>query len=77
MAGYAQSVDIFFHMGISEMNFEEALKLMREGRKVKIPDQDYYLSMISKIYYDGNTDRPVEILSTEAHVLRDDWEEVK
>jgi hypothetical protein len=56
------------------MTFEEALKLMRQGKKVKLPEQDYHLSLGYKIYYDSNLDRPVEILSTEGHVLREDWQ---
>ncbi len=56
------------------MTFEEALSEMKKGKDVKLPDQNYYLSIIGKIYYDGNPDRPAEILSCESHILRDDWE---
>ena len=55
------------------MNFEEALKALRSGKSVKLPHLDFYLTCISKIYYDNNPDRPCEILSTEC-ILRDDWE---
>jgi hypothetical protein len=30
--------------------------------------------MEALIYYDGNIDRPVEILSIQHHILRNDWE---
>lgn len=56
------------------MKFEEALAAMREGKKIKLHDQDYHLSMISKIYYDSDTNRCAEILSSDSHILRDDWE---
>lgn len=57
------------------MNFAEALILMlEEDKKIKLPDQDYFLSAIQKIFYDGDINRPMEILSIDGHVLRDDWE---
>lgn len=56
------------------MKFEQALEEMKKGKKIKLPDQDYYLMMISKIYYDGNDCRPMEILSCDGHVLREDWQ---
>jgi len=59
------------------MKFDEALVEMENGKSVKLPDQSYSLCMIKKIYYDNNPDRPCEMLSSEAHILRDDWEVVK
>lgn len=56
------------------MTFEEALSEMKKGKKIKLPNTDYYLQMINKIYYDGNSCRPVEILSCDAHILSEDWE---
>jgi hypothetical protein len=57
----------------TSVKFEEALIKLKQGNNVKLPDQNYYLSMIGKIYYDGDTCRPVEILSID-NILRDDWE---
>jgi hypothetical protein len=54
------------------MNFEEALKAMREGKKIKLPERDFFLNMIGKIYYDDNDGRPAEIIGTN-DILRDDW----
>lgn len=61
------------------MKFEEALQEMRKGKKVKLSTDNcsnYSLYMISKIYYDGNPDRNVDVLSSE-HILREDWEIVE
>lgn len=59
------------------MRFDEAFKAMQEGKKVKVSDQNYYISMIGRMFYDGNIDRPVEILSVDNHILREDWEIVE
>ncbi len=56
------------------MTFSEALSEMKKGKKIKLPNIDYHLSMIGKLYYDSNPDRDVEILSVANHILRDDWE---
>lgn len=54
------------------MTFEEALKALRNGHKVKIAGRNHYLKMIGKLYYDGNVDRPADIISA-IDILRDDW----
>lgn len=54
------------------MKFEEAMQEMRKGKNIKLHDQNYFLSMISKIYYDDDSNKPVEILSSD-HILREDW----
>jgi hypothetical protein len=59
------------------MKFEEALQAMREGKKVRVKGETYYLSIISKIYYDGDPDRPCENLNTEYHIMDEDWEIVE
>jgi hypothetical protein len=55
------------------MKFEEALKEMKFGKKIKLPERDFYLSLINKVYYDGNDDRPAEIIPI-SDILREDWE---
>ena len=59
------------------MTFQEALSQMKIGKKIKLTDQDYHLSIIGKIYYDSNADRPTEILSVDNHILRNDWEVIE
>ncbi len=59
------------------MKFEDAIKAIREGKNVRIKGDDYFLTMIAKMYYDNNPDRPVEILSVEHHILSEDWEIVE
>jgi hypothetical protein len=54
------------------MKFEEALKAMREGKKIFIPGTNYRLSCISKIYYNNDENRPVEAIPTE-YILSEDW----
>jgi hypothetical protein len=58
------------------MKFEEAFQAMRNGKKIKLPDRDFFLSLIGKIYYDNDDCKPAEIISSN-DILRDDWEIVE
>lgn len=55
------------------MKFEEALKEMRDGKKVTRGKGNSSLSIVSIICYDGNTDR-ASISLNQDDIIADDWE---